>query len=138
MDPFREIPVRFIGYGMAFGECAKYNFGQRTVDLCNTVGCVYIVVHAVKNGVDAGGSNMLIKMLDTLIFDGIASAIIPSFIAYHVCGITARTLGDINNLPRPVYKWGPFVLGVCSVLLLSTYIDDFVDKLMDQTIRTLY
>ncbi|KAI8740006.1 uncharacterized protein LOC106050108 [Biomphalaria glabrata] len=137
-DVFATLPLRFCGYGFAFGECAKYNFTFRTVDLLNCMGGVYIVCHAAKNGWDARNDNPLLRILDTLIFDGIASCIIPCFMCYHACRLTANLLSELDTLPRFIYKWGPFVVGVTLLLILSKNIDELVNKILDETLRTLY
>ncbi|GFN99446.1 mitochondrial fission process protein 1 [Plakobranchus ocellatus] len=137
-DPFRHIPVRNLGHGYPIAEALGDTTPQVTSDFFTSVAASYILLHAIHRGLHAGGGPLLVTtFFDTLIFDGLASAIVPSFITFHVRAITTAICGEIK-VPQMVRKWGPVVAGVATLALTWKHIDRMVDELMNQTIRTFY
>ncbi|CAL1547819.1 unnamed protein product [Lymnaea stagnalis] len=138
-DPFIVVPIRHLGHGFAIGEALTYRFDTGYIDACNTIGISYIFLHALHQGfIQPHFKRALIGVFDTLVFDGIASAIVPSFMTYHVCRITANVMSDIRGIPLVVRKWGPTCIGLGVLFLTYAYIDETVDKIMNETIRTSY
>ncbi|RUS83234.1 hypothetical protein EGW08_008998 [Elysia chlorotica] len=88
-DPFRVIPVRHLGHGFPIAEALGSNVSPAWLDLFTSVATGYILLHALHRGLTAGGGPILVTtFFDTLIFDGLASAIVPSFITFHVRAIS--------------------------------------------------
>ncbi|GFS21256.1 hypothetical protein ElyMa_003334100 [Elysia marginata] len=103
-DPFRIIPTRFLGHGFAIAEALGCSVSPVAHELFSSVATGYILLHAIHRGLSAGGGPLLFTtFFDTLIFEGLASAIVPSFITFHVRAITAiwlkqRFLRSLDSL----------------------------------------
>ncbi|BFZ18714.1 hypothetical protein BsWGS_21753 [Bradybaena similaris] len=140
-DLFRFLPFRGIGHGSAIAEVVRDQYSEDVQDLLNDVTSVYILCHASFQAlcaVQGGGKLSLAAFFDSLIFDGLASAIIPCFICCHVTRITGAVLRELNCVPPAVLKWGPVVMGLGVLAFTYELIDRCVDRALDETIRLLY
>ncbi|BFZ04698.1 hypothetical protein BsWGS_07737 [Bradybaena similaris] len=139
LDPFRNSPIRALGHCFAMGEASKFHYTEDVNDILNQVATSYIICHAAYQAFHAsGGKASVIALFDSLIFDGIASAIIPSTLTVYIIRMTAVFLREINPMPRLVLRWGPVVSGLAAVVFTYEVIDRCVDQALDETIRSLY
>ncbi|KAH9503164.1 Mitochondrial fission process protein 1 [Bulinus truncatus] len=140
-DIYRDnVIIRFIGHSFAIAEALKFaEVSEDSLNMLNTVACVYILTHAGYRGFKTRQGNIVMStMFDTLIFDGLASALIPRIIVHYVCRITAATLREISAVPEPVMTWGPTIMGLTALLLGYERIDWEVSNLLNETVRKLY
>jgi mitochondrial fission process protein 1 len=75
-------------------------------------------------------------VIDTVLWQGLASVAIPGFTINRLCwisnGILRRTL---TSLPTPARKWTVTVIGLSAIPFIIHPIDHFVDFLLDRTLR---
>ncbi|BFZ04697.1 hypothetical protein BsWGS_07736 [Bradybaena similaris] len=138
-DIFAKYPGRVFGLGVAVGEALKYVVSPDLKNLCSAVACVYILCHASCQAFEARQTDgMVTSMYDALIFDGLASVLIPSFVTYHTSRITFSCLKESTTVPDVVLTWGPTVVGLCMLFLTTEPIDQYVNDALDDTVRKLY
>lgn len=86
-----------------------------------------------KQGRSAG-----LAFTDTLVWQALASVIIPGFTINRVCWVTNKLLQSARTLPPMVRKWSTTVVGIGCIPLIVHPIDRSVDYLMDNSLRTWY
>jgi fission process protein 1 len=110
-DPFREVPLRYLGYANEVGEAFRHMVGVRWVYLTYLVSSSYVAAHALQQGVRAsrptsphGGiiktshESHVTKMspsgavVDTLVWQGLASVVVPGFTINRVCALSRLLL----------------------------------------------
>ncbi|CAG5116397.1 unnamed protein product [Candidula unifasciata] len=136
-DPFTVAPLRILGYGYATGVALRFRFCQDLKDACFVVATTFIVCHATYRSLSNEGP-VYISVLDTLVFEGLASAAIPPLTTYFICSTTRNWLKQKDGVPKPVYKWLPVTLGLSVLPFLYSTLDICVNKFLDQTLRPLY
>ncbi|BFZ18710.1 hypothetical protein BsWGS_21750 [Bradybaena similaris] len=136
-DPFTVAPLRILGYGYAAGVALRFRFCQLSKDACFVVATTFIVCHTLYRGLIDEGP-VYIAVLDTLVFEALASATIPTLTTYFICSATRNWLKQRHGLPKCISKWLPMTLGLSVLPFLYSTLDVCVNKLMDQTLRPLY
>ncbi|RWS28749.1 hypothetical protein B4U80_11500 [Leptotrombidium deliense] len=76
--------------------------------------------------------------MDALIWQVLASVIIPGFTINRICWATLTILRKFNRIPTSTAKWSAAFVSIASIPLIVKPIDNFVDKLLDNSIRQLY
>ncbi|BFZ18715.1 hypothetical protein BsWGS_21754 [Bradybaena similaris] len=132
-DPFTKYPWRICGLGFALSEALRYSCGTCVTACCSTMALSYIIHHAFDRGKNA--ERFMAGAADSLIFDAFASAVIPSFLTFHVCRLTYLAVYDQESGPRTLTSWGPTIAGLIILALTADKVDILVNKLMDKTIR---
>lgn len=133
-DVFRTVPVRFLGHGYAIAAAFGPTIYAETHDLLNTVGTGYIIIHAVHHALHVGGNSTIRILFDTLIFDCLASALLPTFLTYHVRMLMVSLTHDLQSRYHFV-RWMPAIFSLASLVFTWVHIDRLVDDVLDQTIR---
>ncbi|KAK0047690.1 mitochondrial fission process protein 1 [Biomphalaria pfeifferi] len=133
MDGFRIFPVRHIGHTWAINEALIEIILPEHINFCYVVTGVYIVSHAVWNGFRAP-QNGIIRIADTFLFDGFASVILPTLLTSSVYRLSRRAFEGIA--PRTFSVYFSTGLTMLALFSLCDYIDEFVDSILDVTVRT--
>jgi hypothetical protein len=128
---FTDRPVRFIGYGAAFGESARPLADNDIVVALYSIGALFVIAHCMATMIDT--SNPL-AVLDVLIFELIASVFIPLGIAHFVMRVTERLL-DRLRVNYDIQEYAPTIICILTLILVSQPLDELVNKLMDDSIR---
>ncbi|KAH9503156.1 hypothetical protein Btru_070109 [Bulinus truncatus] len=132
-DVFLSLPVRYIGYGYAYNEGAKYAVNYERLFL--TVANFYILAHVILKAFDASdAASGAVLCLDTLIFHVIATVGLPLLIATVVRSITEEIMHNFRTGPQ-LSRWGPVIVVVAVIIIASRPLDNLVNQLMDATIR---
>jgi mitochondrial fission process protein 1 len=79
----------------------------------------------------------LIAAGDTLVWQALASVIIPGFTINRVCAGSAYLLKRLEVAPKPVRKWVTTAIGLACIPFIIHPIDDLVTLSMDATVRKL-
>ncbi|XP_059149635.1 uncharacterized protein LOC131936595 [Physella acuta] len=139
-DPFSDnVNVRVIGLSFAVAEALKGNVSNETVEVMGVISAGYILLHAAYRGFRSRHGNITMStMFDSLIFDGLATALIPTVITRYVSRITRSMLRDISGTPDQMRTWGPTVTALFALLLTYQRIDIEVANFMNETVRKLY
>ncbi|NXW58564.1 MTFP1 protein, partial [Eurystomus gularis] len=79
-----------------------------------------------------------VAVVDTFVWQSLASVAIPGFTINRVCAASLALLGALTRWPLPVRRWTTTALGLATIPLIITPIDRTVDLLMDSSLRKLY
>ncbi|XP_059170324.1 mitochondrial fission process protein 1-like [Physella acuta] len=140
-DPFMFFPLRALGYGYAIGVGLRYRFCDELQNSCKTFGLTFVmchVAHSIWENTDLPKSQVAIIATDALIFDALSSLLIPTLITYYVSHTCRSILKNSDNVPKPMYKWGPLLSGLLALCLSVRPVNALVNVLMDSTIRNCY
>lgn len=81
---------------------------------------------------------MLHAVLDTFLWQGLASVAIPGFTINRICALSALILRKTSSLPPQVRKWTTTCIGLGAIPFIIHPIDRSVDYGMNKTIRQWY
>ncbi|NXP22182.1 MTFP1 protein, partial [Scytalopus superciliaris] len=79
-----------------------------------------------------------VAVVDTFVWQGLASVVIPGFTINRLCAASLALLGTLTRWPLPRRRWATTALGLAAIPLIITPIDRTVDFLMDSSLRKLY
>ena len=74
-------------------------------------------------------------VVDTLVWQGLASVAIPGFTINRICYGANRLLQKSSALPGPTRKWAVTAIGLGSIPFIIKPIDSLVDHFMEATFR---
>ncbi|NXH21292.1 MTFP1 protein, partial [Bucco capensis] len=79
-----------------------------------------------------------VAVVDTFVWQSLASVAIPGFTINRLCAASLALLGALTRWPLPVRRWTTTALGLATIPIIITPIDRSVDFLMDSSLRKLY
>ncbi|NWS43210.1 MTFP1 protein, partial [Probosciger aterrimus] len=79
-----------------------------------------------------------VAVVDTFIWQSLASVAIPGFTINRLCAASLVLLGTLTRWPLPLRRWATTALGLATIPVIITPIDRTVDFLMDSSLRKLY
>ncbi|XP_034061391.1 mitochondrial fission process protein 1 [Gymnodraco acuticeps] len=147
VDIYRDTWVRFLGYANEVGEAFRALVPKSFVWGSYAVATVYVTADAVDKGKKAAvahGDNpgkttrVAVAVVDTFVWQALASVIIPGFTINRVCAASLHLLGKTTKLPLPVRKWTTTAIGLSTIPFIISPIDRGVDYLLDASIRKVY
>lgn len=136
-DLFRKPPGRWLGYYHVLGNAlptwaispiAKLWMFRTTV--------TYVAFDTVYNAIDNRRPNPVLKAADALIWQGLASILLPGL----VIGGVARgsnILMETLKVAKPMNRFIPLGLVILTLPLFGNAMDQVVDTVMDNTTRPL-
>lgn len=74
---------------------------------------------------------------DTLVWQMLASVIIPGFTINRVCALSNLLLKKSEKLPKNTRRWVVTGIGLATIPFIIKPIDDLVDYVLDESIRKL-
>ncbi|XP_013791081.1 mitochondrial fission process protein 1-like [Limulus polyphemus] len=144
-DIFRDTPIRLLGYANEVGESFRALVPVSVVHFSYVVASCYVLADTAdkvikEKQVQSTSKEMQHKKLfhvasDTLIWQSLASVIIPGFTINRVCATSLFFLRKMTSLPPATRKWTTTALGLGCIPFIVKPIDNFVDYLMDKTFR---
>ncbi|XP_060071035.1 mitochondrial fission process protein 1-like [Ylistrum balloti] len=147
-DIFRDTPVRYLGYANEIGEAFRAQIPINAVRLSYGVASGYVVADAIHKGKEASektwenegqkSSQVRWAVLDTLLWQGLASVIIPGFTINRLCALSTYTFTKNSKFPISTRKWITTVIGLACIPFIIKPIDKSVDALMENTFRKWY
>ncbi|XP_060926384.1 mitochondrial fission process protein 1 [Limanda limanda] len=147
VDIYRDTWVRFLGYANEVGEAFRALVPVSVVRGTYAVATVYVTADAVDKGKKAAlahGENpgkttrIAAAVVDTFVWQALASVIIPGFTINRVCAGSLYLLGRTTKLPLSVRKWTTTAIGLSTIPFIITPIDRSVDFLLDASLRKVY
>ncbi|KAG7258662.1 hypothetical protein CRUP_021922 [Coryphaenoides rupestris] len=111
------------------------------------VATVYVTADAVDKGKKAAASHgdnpgrtsrVAAAVVDTFVWQALASVAIPGFTINRVCAGSLYVLGRATKLPLPVRKWTTTAIGLSTIPFIITPIDRSVHLLLDSSLRKIY
>lgn len=151
---FRDSLLRYCGYANEVGESFRYLYPKLVVPsyavafgycLADSISAGYHVMSEKEGGGDEGSSSKYttrstekraaIAMFDTLLWQSLASVAIPGGVINTIVRATRFTVARAVGLPLIVTKWAPTFVGLGSIPLIITPIDNCVDFALDNSTR---
>ncbi|XP_067014841.1 mitochondrial fission process protein 1 [Anabrus simplex] len=146
-DLFRDTPVRLIGYANEVGEAFRPLVHVFWVRLSYGIASAYVVADTIHKTVKmnqkefesekARRFGVFYAATDTLLWQSLASVIIPGFTINRICAGSLYLLNRTTKLPQTTRKWITTAIGLSCIPFIFKPIDNFVDYTMDNTIRKL-
>lgn len=147
VDIYRDTWVRFLGYANEVGEAFRALVPVSVVWGSYAVATAYVTADAVDKGKKAAlahGDNpgrttrVAVAVVDTFVWQALASVIIPGFTINRVCAASLYMLGKTTKWPLSVRKWTTTAVGLSTIPFIITPIDRSVDFLLDSSLRKIY
>ncbi|CAL8319973.1 unnamed protein product [Lota lota] len=147
VDIYRDTWVRFLGYANEVGEAFRALVPVSMVWATYGVATVYVTADAVDKGKKAAAAHgdspgrtakVAAAVVDTFVWQALASVAIPGFTINRVCAGSLYLLGRATKWPLPVRKWTTTAIGLSTIPFIITPIDRSVDLLLDSSLRKIY
>ncbi|XP_030625491.1 mitochondrial fission process protein 1 [Chanos chanos] len=147
VDIYRDTWVRFLGYANEVGEAFRALVPVSMVWASYVVATAYVSADAMDKGKKAAvahGDNpgkttrVAVAVVDTFVWQALASVAIPGFTINRVCAASLYLLGKATRWPLPVRKWTTTAIGLSTIPFIITPIDRSVDFLLDSSLRKIY
>ncbi|XP_037092177.1 mitochondrial fission process protein 1-like isoform X2 [Pollicipes pollicipes] len=145
VDIYRDTPIRLLGYANELGEAFRVWVSPFWVKASYGVASAYVVADTYDKGSKAAQlplgdaerrTRVLHVSVDTLLWQALASVIIPGFTINRVCAATYWTLGR-TALPMAMRKRLTTAAGLAVIPFIVKPIDTLVDFGLDKTFRKL-
>jgi len=138
VNPFREIPVRYLGYANEVGESFRFQAPKLVVPTYVVAfGYCFADAAYLANKEKVSTKDKAVAFGDTLVWQSLASVMIPGLVINQVVK-QARNLIGTKNLAKPGFSYLPTVLGLGVIPFICHPIDHGVEMLMDETVRKIY
>ncbi|XP_074062442.1 mitochondrial fission process protein 1 [Macrotis lagotis] len=146
-DLYRDTWLRYLGYANEVGEAFRAIVPTSMVWLSYGVASSYVVADAVDKGKKAGAApspesgrttKMAVAVVDTFVWQALASVAIPGFTINRLCAASLYILSRATKWPLAARKWTTTALGLMAIPIIIHPIDRSVDFLMDSSLRKIY
>ncbi|GLV36737.1 uncharacterized protein CBL_02428 [Carabus blaptoides fortunei] len=146
VDIYRDTPVRYLGYANEIGEAFRAFIGHRMVLGTYGIATAYVFADAFDKtnkcyNNNATSNKRLVKTVytatDTIVWQMLASVMIPGFTINRVCAFTSYLLNKSTPLPDKTRKIIVTAIGLATIPFIIKPIDHATDELLDHTIRKL-
>ena len=77
------------------------------------------------------------SVVDTLVWQGLASVAVPGFTINRICWLTGQVLQRSTALPAQTRKWVMLVTGLAAIPFIIKPIDHATDWTLDRSLRKL-
>ncbi|XP_065140115.1 mitochondrial fission process protein 1 [Paramisgurnus dabryanus] len=147
VDIYRDTWVRYLGYANEVGEAFRALVPVSVVWVSYAVATAYVSADALDKGKKAAAAHgenpgktaqVSAAVIDTFVWQALASVAIPGFTINRVCAASLYLLGKTTRWPLPVRKWTTTAVGLSTIPFIITPIDRSVDFLLDSSLRKLY
>ncbi|XP_025048558.1 mitochondrial fission process protein 1 [Alligator sinensis] len=100
---------------------------------------MYVHTHFMAHEHSSGKrARVAVAVVDTFIWQSLASVAIPGFTINRICAASLYLLGTMTRWPVSVRKWTTTAIGLSAIPFIVKPIDRSVDFLMDSSLRKLY
>merc|ERR1711878_66055 len=142
---YRDTPVRLLGYANEVGEAFRALVNVKLVYASYGLASAYVLADTYDKASKA--KNLLgnkegalakvgVAAFDTLLWQALASVIIPGFTINRICAASLYTLARaIPNVSLNSRKWATTAIGLGVIPFIVHPIDSFVHIAMDNTTR---
>ncbi|XP_019871831.1 mitochondrial fission process protein 1 [Aethina tumida] len=143
-DLYRETPIRYLGYANEVGEAFRGWIGSKWVNATYGVATLYVLADTIDKSINSYETNknernhikkVTYTTIDTLLWQFLASVIIPGATINRVCAVSNYLLKRVEKLPKNTRKYTVTTIGLVTIPFIIKPIDNLVDNLMDATIR---
>lgn len=128
--------IRYLGYSNEVGEAFRPILPYLVIP-SYIIAVGYMIYDSYMKAKKA--KNKVSKFIDTIIWQSLATILIPSYVIHKIVFFTKDLIKDIEiiNKYKILKDYLPSVIGILSIFFIMQPIDDLVDYVMDNTIRKL-
>jgi len=148
VDIYRDTPLRYLGYANEVGEAFRALVHVNWVKLSYGVASAYVLAdtndkaqkmsRSLPAEDDSKTKKVAFAAVDTLLWQALASVIIPGFTINRICAASLFTMGRaIPNVSLNSRKWATTAIGLGVIPFIVHPIDSFVHIAMDKTTRQI-
>jgi len=148
VDIYRDTPLRYLGYANEVGEAFRALVHVNWVKLSYGVASAYVLAdtndkaqkmsRSLPADDDSKTKKVAFAAVDTLLWQALASVIIPGFTINRICAASLYTMGRaIPNVSLNSRKWATTAIGLGVIPFIVHPIDSFVHIAMDKTTRQI-
>lgn len=148
VDIYRDTPLRYLGYANEVGEAFRALVHVNWVKLSYGVASAYVLAdtndkaqkmsRSLPADDDSKTKKVAFAAVDTLLWQALASVIIPGFTINRICAASLYTMGRaIPNVSLNSRKWATTAIGLGVIPFIVHPIDSFVHVAMDKTTRQI-
>ncbi|RVE47907.1 hypothetical protein evm_007421 [Chilo suppressalis] len=139
-DIFRDTWVRYLGYANEVGEAFRPIIPGCLVRFSYGIAFSYVFGDTMDKGFkmfveDGRPSNVMKATGDALIWQTLASIVIPGITINRLCAYSGRALTKYKRIPSPARALLTVGIGLASIPIIIVPIDHGVTFLMDHTYR---
>ncbi|KAG6443065.1 mitochondrial fission process protein 1 isoform X2 [Manduca sexta] len=140
-DFFRDTWVRYLGYANEVGESFRSVVPARVVRASYSVAFAYVLADTGHKGwemvkKDGRPRMVVVETSDALLWQTLASVIIPGFTINRICAVSNSLLTKhAKKIPPNARNWVTVAIGLASIPVIVHPIDAGVTVLMDMTYR---
>ncbi|EFO23906.1 hypothetical protein LOAG_04576 [Loa loa] len=148
VDIYRDTAIRFLGYANEIGEAFRAWIPANAVRLSYVVAMGYVFSDTADKSRKTYQLNYLnnkersravaFRAIDTLIWQSLASVVIPGFMINRVCYLSTKLLSWSTKWPLKIQKLTSTLLGLCTIPFIVKPIDTAVEIGMESSIRKFY
>ncbi|CAG9532887.1 unnamed protein product [Cercopithifilaria johnstoni] len=148
VDVYRDTAVRFFGYANEVGEAFRAWVPINIVRLSYVVAMGYVFSDTADKSRKTYQLNYLnskersqavaFRAIDTLIWQSLASVVIPGIMINRVCYLSTKLLSWSTRWPLKVQKLTSTILGLCAIPFIVKPIDTAVEIGMQSSLRKFY
>ncbi|XP_005341938.2 mitochondrial fission process protein 1 isoform X1 [Ictidomys tridecemlineatus] len=144
-DLYRDTWVRYLGYANEVGEAFRSLVPKAVVWLSYGVSSSYVLADAIDKGKKAGevqgpeagrSTRVTVAVVDTFVWQALASVAIPGFTINRVCAASLYVLGTATRWPLTVRKWTTTAVGLLTIPFIIHPIDRYSYVTMDRSVET--
>lgn len=145
VDIFRDTPIRYLGYANEVGESFRALVHVNWVRFSYVVSSSYVCADAASKGREMSQrewpdektkrNKVTYAVIDTMIWQGLASVAIPGFTINRICFLSNILLQKTTSLPAVTRKWTVTAIGLAAIPFIIKPIDHSVDWFMENTLR---
>merc|ERR1712168_364094 len=142
VDIYRDTPLRYLGYANEVGEAFRALMHVRWVRATYGVASAYVLADTYDKGVKqskepgADTSRVAIAAFDTLLWQALASVIVPGFTINRICAYSLAGMAKaIPHVAETSRKWATTGIGLGTIPFIVHPIDSLIHFVMDNTTR---
>ena len=134
VDIYRDTPIRYLGYANEVGEAFRNLVHKNVVRFSYLVSASYVLADATsKARLEKQAMGKPVRTFtDVLIWQGLASVIIPGFTINRICWGVGKVARRLPSASRSVVVTGS---GLLAIPFIIKPIDRGVDVLMEKGVR---
>ncbi|XP_063541059.1 mitochondrial fission process protein 1 [Cydia strobilella] len=141
-DFFRDTKVRYLGYANEVGEAFRPLVTKNVVNLSYKVAGAYVLADTADKSLkmlwrEGKISSMIVGTGDALIWQTLASIVIPGITVNRIVFYTGRALKG-KPVPPAVQRFAPVAVGLACIPIIVTPIDRAVSMFMNVTYRLIF
>eukprot|EP00096_Caligus_rogercresseyi_P003854 TRINITY_DN1761_c0_g1_i1.p2 TRINITY_DN1761_c0_g1~~TRINITY_DN1761_c0_g1_i1.p2 ORF type:complete len:165 (+),score=32.34 TRINITY_DN1761_c0_g1_i1:190-684(+) len=146
VDIYRDTPVRLLGYANEVGEAFRALVHVRWVKLSYGISSAYVLADtfdksskmntALPSDDPSRTKKIAVAATDTLLWQALASVIVPGFTINRICAFSLIGLGKaLPHVAVGTRKWATTFIGLGTIPFIVHPIDTIVHYAMDMSTR---